>query len=60
MSQVAAAPQTEGEAEIIAGLMERARTAMAALAAADQARVDEAVTALAWSIYKPERAEELA
>ena len=60
MSQVAAAPQTEGEAELIAGLMERARTAMAALAAVDQARVDEAVTALAWSIYKPERAEELA
>ena len=27
---------------------------------ADQARVDEAVTALAWSLYKPEHAKELA
>ena len=26
----------------------------------DQARIDEAVTALAWSIYKPENAETLA
>ena len=33
---------------------------MAAFADADQARVDEAVRALAWSLYKPEHARELA
>ena len=33
---------------------------MALYTQADQARVDEAVTALAWSIYKPAHAEELA
>ncbi|MDA1089327.1 MAG: aldehyde dehydrogenase family protein [Proteobacteria bacterium] len=60
MSQAAPAPQSEVETEIIAGLVRRARAAMVEFADADQARVDEAVTALAWSIYKPERAEELA
>lgn len=49
-----------GPEQVIAGLMSRARAAMAAFADADQARVDEAVTALAWSIYEPGRAEELA
>ena len=33
---------------------------MAAYENGDQARVDEAVTALAWSIYKPEHARMLA
>jgi len=45
---------------IVSGLVARARTAMAAFADADQARVDEAVTALAWSLYKPEHAQHLA
>jgi sulfoacetaldehyde dehydrogenase len=40
--------------------MGRARAAMAQFADADQARVDEAVTALAWSLYKPEHAADLA
>lgn len=53
----AAGPQPE---EIVAGLVSKARAAMDAFADADQARVDEAVTALAWSIYEPDRAEELA
>jgi sulfoacetaldehyde dehydrogenase len=48
----------------VAPLMARARAAMAAYAreihAHGQARVDEAVTALAWSIYKPENARRLA
>lgn len=48
------------EKDVIAGLIAKARTAMAAFADADQARVDEAVTALAWSIYEPGRARELA
>ncbi|HEU5016578.1 MAG TPA: aldehyde dehydrogenase family protein [Pseudolabrys sp.] len=41
-------------------LVRRARAAMAAFAHADQARVNEAVTALAWSLYNPAHAEELA
>jgi sulfoacetaldehyde dehydrogenase len=45
---------------IVADLVRRARAAMSAFHAADQARVDEAVTALAWSLYKPEHARELA
>ena len=44
----------------IAAQVARARTAMASLKGANQARVDEAVTALAWAIYKPEHARELA
>ena len=53
------APEAGPEA-IAAGLVERARAAMAAYENGDQARVDEAVTALAWSIYKPENARMLA
>jgi len=60
MSQAAPAPQSESETEIIAGLIDRARSAMKAIADADQARIDEAVTALAWAIYEPDRAKELA
>jgi sulfoacetaldehyde dehydrogenase len=45
---------------IIDELLRRARAAMAAFADVGQARVDEAVTALAWSIYEPGRARELA
>ena len=55
-----AAPEAGGEAEIVRGLVAKARAAMALYADADQARVDEAVTALAWSIYEPARARELA
>ena len=48
------------EDAIIAGLIAGARAAMAAFADADQDTVDDAVAALAWAIYKPERARELA
>ena len=44
----------------IDGLIARGRAAMEAFDNHDQARIDEAVTALAWSIYKPENAEALA
>lgn len=44
----------------IDALMARGRAAMDAFDNHDQARIDEAVTALAWSIYKPENAENLA
>ena len=41
-------------------LVQRARAAMREFAASSQAQVDDAVTALAWSVYKPENALELA
>jgi sulfoacetaldehyde dehydrogenase len=48
----------------IADMLVKARAAMASYAseieAHGQARIDEAVTALAWSIYKPENARRLA
>ncbi len=49
-------PETRVVGEVVA----RAREAMQAFADSNQERVDEAVTALAWSIYKPEHAKELA
>ena len=45
---------------IAESLIRRARAAMDAFADSNQARVDEAVTAIAWSLYKPEHAEALA
>ncbi len=54
------ANSNDSPAQIIAGLVARGRAAMAEFESADQARVDEAVTALAWSIYEPGRARELA
>ncbi|MEM7057414.1 MAG: aldehyde dehydrogenase family protein [Pseudomonadota bacterium] len=57
------APQTFStgtEADQVAALVTRARAAMQAYENHDQARVDEAVTALAWAIYKPENAKMLA
>jgi len=53
-------PDPGGETATVEALVANARAAMAMFADADQARVDEAVTALAWSIFKPERAKELA
>ena len=66
MSQQAAAPVEPFEpferdpGAIADALIRRARAAMDAFGDSDQARVDEAVTALAWSLYKPENAEALA
>jgi sulfoacetaldehyde dehydrogenase len=45
---------------VVDELVRRARAAMAAFADADQARANEAVTALAWSLYNPAHAKELA
>ncbi|MFY9686210.1 MAG: aldehyde dehydrogenase family protein, partial [Pseudolabrys sp.] len=45
---------------VVDDLVRRARAAMAAFADADQARADEAVTALAWALYNPAHAKELA
>lgn len=58
-----AVPAIDDDAQedaIIAELIADARAAMAAFADADQDTVDDAVAALAWAIYKPERARELA
>ena len=45
---------------IVDTLVRRGRAAMDDFASADQARVDEVVTAIAWSLYKPENASALA
>ena len=63
MSQQAAArvePFERDPGVIADALIRRARTAMDAFGDSTQARVDEAVTAIAWSLYKPENAEALA
>ena len=46
--------------EIVARLINQARMAMRVYENHDQMRVDEAVTALAWSLYKPSHARALA
>ncbi len=61
MAAVAEMQETMSPAqEIAADLMRRARIAQREFADADQARVDEAVRAIAWSLYKPEHAKALA
>lgn len=45
---------------VVDELVRKGRAAQAAFANADQATVDEAVTALAWSLYNPAHAKELA
>ena len=57
--QPAAAAASTPE-EIVSVLVARARAAMEELAGLEQARIDEAVTALAWSVYRPENARALA
>ena len=52
-------PEPDGRA-VVEELMARARVALASFAGADQARVDDAVRALAWALYRPEHARELA
>ncbi len=50
---------TEGD-DRVAAFVRRARAAQAVFADAGQEAVDEAVTALAWSLYQPDHARELA
>ena len=57
---VAVKPADTSANAVVDELVRRARAAMAIFAQADQARTDEAVTALAWSLYKPAHAKELA
>jgi sulfoacetaldehyde dehydrogenase len=48
------------EQATVAGIVARARVAMQAFDSDNQRSVDEATTALAWSVYKPENAKILA
>ncbi|MCC5886754.1 MAG: aldehyde dehydrogenase family protein [Gammaproteobacteria bacterium] len=48
------------EGAVVEEFVARGREAMAAFERRDQAGVDEAVTAIAWSVYKPEHAQALA
>jgi len=52
--------QNNQEEVIVSRLIEKGRAAMARFEKVDQEGVDLAVTALAWSIYRPDRARELA
>jgi sulfoacetaldehyde dehydrogenase len=56
----AVADATDEEVSSVERLIEQALAAMRAFAGADQARVDEVVTAVAWSLYKPENAQRMA
>jgi sulfoacetaldehyde dehydrogenase len=54
-------PSSAGnERQIVAEIVEQARRAQRTFADASQDRTDEAVMALAWSLYKPEHAHQLA
>ena len=64
MSPAAIMPLTKADDPAIhdpvAETMERARAAQALFANVDQAQADAAVRALAWALYKPEHAREIA
>jgi sulfoacetaldehyde dehydrogenase len=53
-------PADSSASAIVAELVRRGRAAQAIFADADQVHTDEAVTALAWSVYNPDHAKELA
>ncbi|MGI9488115.1 MAG: acylating sulfoacetaldehyde dehydrogenase [Geminicoccaceae bacterium] len=55
-----AAEKSDTPETVIATLVEHAKKAMAAFDNTNQTAIDDAVTALAWSIYKPENARRLA
>jgi len=58
---VAVKPSPDPKAvTVVDELVRRGRAAQRAFATVDQPRVDEAVTALAWSLYNPAHAQELA
>jgi len=63
MSETVMASRSEGDgtdSAVVDELGRRARRAIAEFAGADQVRVDETVTALAWSLYEPRRARAMA
>lgn len=60
MSTIAKVQQVQDERVVVDRMVACARRAMESLATAGQERVDEAVTAVAWSLYQPAHARELA
>ena len=52
--------EVDGAEGKIEAIIDRAQAAMRTFSGASQAQLDDAVTALAWSLYKPETAEKLA
>ena len=60
MTAAAATPLEPDSRAVVGDLVARARAAMARFAGADQGLVDDAVRALAWALYRPEHARELA
>jgi sulfoacetaldehyde dehydrogenase len=60
MTVAVKSPVDAGAQAVVDELVRRARAAMAEFANADQARTDEAVIALAWALYNPDHAKELA
>lgn len=60
MYQSNLSPEKAAAAAIVEPVIARARAAQAQIGEADQARTDELVIALAWSIYRIDRAEALA
>ncbi len=60
MDQTARLTERDATADMVMTMVARARSAMAFIADADQDRTDDLVRALAWSLYRPDRAERLA
>ncbi|ANY09436.1 acylating sulfoacetaldehyde dehydrogenase [Pseudonocardia sp. HH130630-07] len=54
------ASEPEPAESVIAGLVARARSAQRVAAGYDQDRIDDVVAGVAWAIYRPDRARELA
>jgi sulfoacetaldehyde dehydrogenase len=57
---IPAGREVDGVPDVVNAVVQRARRAQEGFANASQGRADEAVRALAWSIYKPEHAREVA
>jgi sulfoacetaldehyde dehydrogenase len=60
MDQIIKRPDNDVATDVVAAMVVRARSAMALIANADQARTDDLVRAIAWSLYRLDRAERLA
>lgn len=60
MDQTIASSEHRPAAELVVPFIDRARAAMAVIKDVDQARTDDLVRALAWALYRPDRAEALA
>ncbi len=59
-SPIAVTDASDAELDAVSRLLIAGRVAMTEIADANQARIDELVTAVAWSLYKPDNAQRLA